>query len=141
MLVLDAGARLTADGALAHSYFDSLRDPEDCPVPKPYDDSYDNATLPLEEWKREKHTIHTELCLLYFIFAHIVCVNAMWSFFSQVYRLKKWGALFLSQEETQREETHSQCPSDSGSDIIGILYCNYAIYFPPMNNLELFIYS
>ncbi|KAK1801067.1 hypothetical protein P4O66_022770 [Electrophorus voltai] len=52
MLVLDADARVTADGALAHSYFDGLRDPEDCPEPKPYDDSYDNATLPLEEWKR-----------------------------------------------------------------------------------------
>uniref|UniRef100_A0A3B1IZP7 mitogen-activated protein kinase n=1 Tax=Astyanax mexicanus TaxID=7994 RepID=A0A3B1IZP7_ASTMX len=49
MLVLDAGARLTADGALAHSYFNGLRDPEDCPEPKPYDDSYDNATLPLED--------------------------------------------------------------------------------------------
>uniref|UniRef100_A0A671ML96 mitogen-activated protein kinase n=1 Tax=Sinocyclocheilus anshuiensis TaxID=1608454 RepID=A0A671ML96_9TELE len=53
MLVLDADARLTADGALAHSYFDVLRDPEDCPEPTPYDDSYDNATLPLEEWKRD----------------------------------------------------------------------------------------
>ncbi|XP_065126458.1 mitogen-activated protein kinase 13 isoform X1 [Paramisgurnus dabryanus] len=52
MLVLDAGARLTADGALAHSYFDGLRDPDDWPEPTPYDDSYDNATLPLEEWKR-----------------------------------------------------------------------------------------
>ncbi|XP_052419110.1 mitogen-activated protein kinase 13-like isoform X2 [Carassius gibelio] len=51
MLVLDADARLTADGALAHNYFDSLRDPEDSPVPTPYDDRYDNATLPLEEWK------------------------------------------------------------------------------------------
>ncbi|XP_060788359.1 mitogen-activated protein kinase 13 isoform X1 [Neoarius graeffei] len=52
MLVLDTDTRVTADGALAHSYFDGLRDPEDCPEPKPYDDSYDNATLPLEEWKR-----------------------------------------------------------------------------------------
>lgn len=51
MLVLDTDARITADGALAHSYFDGLRDPDDCPEPKPYDDSYDNATLPLEEWK------------------------------------------------------------------------------------------
>ncbi|XP_056115747.1 mitogen-activated protein kinase 13 [Rhinichthys klamathensis goyatoka] len=52
MLVLDADARLTADGALAHSYFDGLRDPEDWPEPTSYDDSYDNATMPLEEWKR-----------------------------------------------------------------------------------------
>ncbi|XP_058245956.1 mitogen-activated protein kinase 13 [Hemibagrus wyckioides] len=52
MLILDTDTRVTADAALAHSYFDELRDPEDCPEPKPYDDSYDNATLPLEEWKR-----------------------------------------------------------------------------------------
>lgn len=51
MLVLDADTRITADGALAHSYFEDLRDPDDCPEPKPYDDSYDKATLPLEEWK------------------------------------------------------------------------------------------
>ncbi|XP_028850800.1 mitogen-activated protein kinase 13 isoform X2 [Denticeps clupeoides] len=52
MLVLDAEARLTASKALDHAYFDGLRDPEDCPDPLPYDDSYDNATLPLEEWRR-----------------------------------------------------------------------------------------
>ncbi|KAL4648340.1 mitogen-activated protein kinase 13-like [Arapaima gigas] len=52
MLVLDGEARLTAEGALAHPYFDGLRDPEDFPDAPPYDDSHDNATLPLEEWKR-----------------------------------------------------------------------------------------
>ncbi|KAG5282052.1 hypothetical protein AALO_G00051710 [Alosa alosa] len=51
MLVLDSEARITADEALKHPYFDGLRDPEDCPVPLPYDDSHDNATLPLEEWR------------------------------------------------------------------------------------------
>lgn len=53
MLVLDPDVRLTADEALKHPYFDGLRDPEDCPEPLPYDDSHDNATLPLEEWKRK----------------------------------------------------------------------------------------
>ncbi|XP_012671151.2 mitogen-activated protein kinase 13 [Clupea harengus] len=52
MLVLDAEARITAEEALKHPYFDGLRDPEDCPEPLPYDDSHDNATLPLEEWRR-----------------------------------------------------------------------------------------
>ncbi|XP_023687091.2 mitogen-activated protein kinase 13 [Paramormyrops kingsleyae] len=52
MLVLDGEARLTAEGALAHPYFQGLWDPEDTPDALPYDDSYDNATLPLEEWKR-----------------------------------------------------------------------------------------
>ena len=53
MLVLDGDERPTAELALEHPYFDTLRDPEDCPDPKPYDDSRDNATLSLEEWKRK----------------------------------------------------------------------------------------
>uniref|UniRef100_A0A3P8V3Y7 mitogen-activated protein kinase n=1 Tax=Cynoglossus semilaevis TaxID=244447 RepID=A0A3P8V3Y7_CYNSE len=52
MLVLDGDERLTAELALEHSYFDGLRDPDDFPEPAPYDDSHDNATLSLEEWKR-----------------------------------------------------------------------------------------
>lgn len=53
MLVLDGETRLTAESALTHPYFDGLRDPEDCPEPQPYDDSHDNATLPLEDWRRK----------------------------------------------------------------------------------------
>uniref|UniRef100_A0A7N6ATH5 mitogen-activated protein kinase n=1 Tax=Anabas testudineus TaxID=64144 RepID=A0A7N6ATH5_ANATE len=52
MLVLDGDERPTAELALEHPYFDSLRDPDDFPEPKPYDDSHDNATLSLDEWKR-----------------------------------------------------------------------------------------
>ncbi|KAG7274326.1 hypothetical protein CRUP_013044 [Coryphaenoides rupestris] len=52
MLVLDGDERPTAELALDHPYFDTLRDTEDCPEPKPYDDSHDNATLSLEEWKQ-----------------------------------------------------------------------------------------
>ncbi len=72
MLVLDADARLTADGALAHRFFDGLRDSEDCPEPTPYDDSHDNATLPLEEWKREKNDTHSYACCT--LYLHILCV-------------------------------------------------------------------
>uniref|UniRef100_A0A672JDC3 mitogen-activated protein kinase n=1 Tax=Salarias fasciatus TaxID=181472 RepID=A0A672JDC3_SALFA len=52
MLVLDGDERPTAELALEHPYFDGLRDPDDFPEPTPYDDSHDNATLSLEEWKR-----------------------------------------------------------------------------------------
>ncbi|XP_061112992.1 mitogen-activated protein kinase 13 [Conger conger] len=51
MLVLDGEARLTAETALAHPYFDGLRDPEDTPEAQPYDDSCDNATMSIEEWR------------------------------------------------------------------------------------------
>uniref|UniRef100_A0A8C7WSH6 Uncharacterized protein n=1 Tax=Oryzias sinensis TaxID=183150 RepID=A0A8C7WSH6_9TELE len=53
MLVLDGDERPTAEIALEHQYFDSLRDPDDLPEPVPYDDSHDNATLSLDEWKRK----------------------------------------------------------------------------------------
>uniref|UniRef100_A0A3Q2QLT2 mitogen-activated protein kinase n=1 Tax=Fundulus heteroclitus TaxID=8078 RepID=A0A3Q2QLT2_FUNHE len=52
MLVLDGDERPTAELALEHPYFDGLREPEDFPEPTPYDDSHDNATLSLDEWKR-----------------------------------------------------------------------------------------
>lgn len=78
MLVLDADARLTADGALAHSYFDGLRDPDDWPEPTSYDDSYDNATLPLEEWKREQKILHTCVTAIHcFTFIYILYINIM----------------------------------------------------------------
>lgn len=88
MLVLDADARLTADGALAHSYFDGLRDPEDWPEPASYDDSYDNATLPLEEWKREQQILHI-LAAVFYIDINCVCKCNVTIFFLQVYHLKK----------------------------------------------------
>lgn len=53
MLVLDGDVRPTAELALEHPYFDSLRDPEDTREPEPYDDSHDNDTLSLDEWKRK----------------------------------------------------------------------------------------
>uniref|UniRef100_A0A669D1G4 mitogen-activated protein kinase n=2 Tax=Oreochromis TaxID=8139 RepID=A0A669D1G4_ORENI len=52
MLVLDGDERPTAELALEHPYFDNLRDPDDFPEPLPYDDSHDNDTLSLDEWKR-----------------------------------------------------------------------------------------
>uniref|UniRef100_A0A669E514 mitogen-activated protein kinase n=1 Tax=Oreochromis niloticus TaxID=8128 RepID=A0A669E514_ORENI len=51
MLVLDGDERPTAELALEHPYFDNLRDPDDFPEPLPYDDSHDNDTLSLDEWK------------------------------------------------------------------------------------------
>uniref|UniRef100_A0A3B4TAM1 mitogen-activated protein kinase n=1 Tax=Seriola dumerili TaxID=41447 RepID=A0A3B4TAM1_SERDU len=52
MLVLDGDERLTAELALEHPYFDGLRDQDDFREPETYDDSHDNATLSLDEWKR-----------------------------------------------------------------------------------------
>lgn len=55
-MVLDGDERPTAELALEHPYFDSLRDLDDFPEPAPYDDSRDNATLSLDEWKRKWKT-------------------------------------------------------------------------------------
>ncbi|XP_059510592.1 mitogen-activated protein kinase 12-like isoform X2 [Stegostoma tigrinum] len=51
MLVLDAEKRITAAEALAHSYFEQYRDPEEETVAMPYDDSFDNMDCTIEEWK------------------------------------------------------------------------------------------
>lgn len=53
MLVLDAEQRVTAAEALAHPYFEPLRDTEDEPKAQKYDDSFDDVDRTLEEWKRE----------------------------------------------------------------------------------------
>ncbi|OBS73051.1 hypothetical protein A6R68_12344 [Neotoma lepida] len=52
MLVLDAEQRVTAAEALAHPYFESLRDTEDESKAQKYDDSFDDVDRTLEEWKR-----------------------------------------------------------------------------------------
>lgn len=70
----------------------------------------------VETWATD--ITHKDLPAVLYICTYRVCKCNVIVFSSQVYRLKKWEALFLSQEETQREETHSQCPSDSESDII-----------------------
>ncbi|KAM4675391.1 mitogen-activated protein kinase 12 [Discoglossus pictus] len=52
MLVLDAEKRITATEALAHPYFEQFHDIDDETEADPYDDSFDNLELPLDEWKR-----------------------------------------------------------------------------------------
>ncbi|MEE6481063.1 hypothetical protein FKM82_012748 [Ascaphus truei] len=52
MLVLDAEKRITATEALSHSYFEQFNDADEETAPEPYDDSFDNVELPLDEWKR-----------------------------------------------------------------------------------------
>ncbi|KAM4749593.1 mitogen-activated protein kinase 12 [Rhinophrynus dorsalis] len=52
MLVLDAEKRITATEALAHPYFEQFHDIDDETEADPYDDSFDNVELPLEEWRR-----------------------------------------------------------------------------------------
>lgn len=79
MLVLDGDERPTAELALEHPYFDSLRDLEDLPPPAPYDDSHDNATLSLDEWKRKQkpishNTLNVHIGLVYTVYALILCV-------------------------------------------------------------------
>lgn len=51
MLVLDPEKRITASEALAHSYFETVHDPEEENKAEKYDDTFDNMDLPLDEWK------------------------------------------------------------------------------------------
>lgn len=52
MLELDADRRPTAEEALAHPYLATYADPDDEPIGEPFDDSWEENDLPLEEWKK-----------------------------------------------------------------------------------------
>ncbi|XP_041081204.1 mitogen-activated protein kinase 14A-like isoform X2 [Polyodon spathula] len=58
MLVLDPDRRLTAREGLSHRYLEEYHDPESEPDSKPYDDSFENLELPVEEWRS---LIHMEI--------------------------------------------------------------------------------
>ncbi|XP_069048728.1 mitogen-activated protein kinase 12-like isoform X2 [Lepisosteus oculatus] len=56
MLVLDPERRISAAEALGHPYFADFREPEEETEAQPFDNSLDNAELPLEQWKRHTFT-------------------------------------------------------------------------------------
>ncbi|XP_048404151.1 STKc_p38 domain-containing protein [Stegostoma tigrinum] len=55
MLQLDPDERITACDALAHPYLAEYHDPANEPVAEPYDDSFENLDLKIEEWKSLLH--------------------------------------------------------------------------------------
>ncbi|RWS14987.1 mitogen-activated protein kinase 14-like isoform X4 [Dinothrombium tinctorium] len=52
MLELDADRRPTAEQALAHPYLAQYADPTDEPTAEPYDDSFEEKNLTVNEWKK-----------------------------------------------------------------------------------------
>nr|APA33994.1 seminal fluid protein [Nilaparvata lugens] len=52
MLELDSERRITAERALAHPYLAQYADPTDEPISQPYDQSFEDMELPVEEWKK-----------------------------------------------------------------------------------------
>lgn len=51
MLELDSDKRITAEKALAHSYLEKYADPNDEPDSAPYDESFEDMELPVDQWK------------------------------------------------------------------------------------------
>jgi len=52
MLDLDPDTRITAEGALAHGYLKQYADPSDEPASDPYDQSFEEKDMDIEQWKR-----------------------------------------------------------------------------------------
>ncbi|UYV67171.1 MAPK14 [Cordylochernes scorpioides] len=58
MLELDADKRPTAEQALSHPYLAQYADPSDEPEAPPYDQSFEDRDLPVQEWKgKEKEAL------------------------------------------------------------------------------------
>lgn len=51
MLELDSDKRINAEQALAHPYLAQYADPTDEPTSPPYDQSFEDMDLPVEQWK------------------------------------------------------------------------------------------
>lgn len=51
MLELDPEKRITAEEALAHPYLAQYADPSDEPVSPPFNQSFEDMDLSVEEWK------------------------------------------------------------------------------------------
>ena len=51
MLELDADKRITAEQALAHPYLAQYADPTDEPSSLPYDQTFEDFDLPVDQWK------------------------------------------------------------------------------------------
>ncbi|XP_014271663.1 mitogen-activated protein kinase p38a [Halyomorpha halys] len=66
MLELDPEKRITAEEALAHPYLAQYADPSDEPVSPPFNQSFEDMDLSVEEWKKlvyEEVTTFTPQCL------------------------------------------------------------------------------
>ena len=51
MLSLDTDKRITADQTLSHPYLSQYADPSDEPSSPPYDQTFEDYDIPVEEWK------------------------------------------------------------------------------------------
>jgi len=56
MLELDADKRITAEQILAHPYLAQYADPTDEPSSQPYDQSFEDYDLTVEQWKERVWT-------------------------------------------------------------------------------------
>ncbi|XP_039264856.1 mitogen-activated protein kinase 14-like [Styela clava] len=52
MLILDTSKRLTAEEALQHPYLEKFHDPEDEPTADPIDQSFEEAEMSIDQWKK-----------------------------------------------------------------------------------------
>ena len=54
MLELDTDKRITSEQALAHPYLAQYADPTDEPASPPYDQTFEDHDLTVQEWKGQR---------------------------------------------------------------------------------------
>ena len=64
-LELDADRRITAEQALAHPYLSVYSDPQDEPNSQPYDQTFEDLDLSVEQWKGIKIDIYMSTKIVY----------------------------------------------------------------------------
>ena len=85
MLDLDPDTRITAEGALAHGYLKQYADPSDEPASDPYDQSFEEKDMDIEQWKSKFKVIY--IILYYFTLdvmhrqvRHVQCCSLLLAF-------------------------------------------------------------
>lgn len=71
MLELDADKRMTAEVALAHPYLAQYADPTDEPISPPYDQSFEDMELTVENWKGKLLSCFTRFNIIIYELYHI----------------------------------------------------------------------
>ena len=84
MLEVDADRRITAEQALAHQYLSQYADPTDEPSSAPYDQTFEDLDLPVDQWKGDLTSFFFHLKKKSILKKNLISVSAQKIFSRQI---------------------------------------------------------